>query len=88
MTVSVLAPLGLVLGVFFPLGIRCAYAVHEDLVPWAWGINGCASVTGTVLAILIAMEFGFRVVWILSLLVYAGGVAALLLTNRSAAAKG
>jgi hypothetical protein len=83
-TVALLAPLGLVMGTFLPLGIRQAAAIHEDLVPWAWGINGCASVTATVLAVVLAMEHGFRWVWILSVAVYAVGVAALLLTTRTA----
>ena len=80
-TVAVLAPLGLTLGAFFPLGIRRAEAIHPDLVPWAWGINGCASVTATVLAVVLAMNVGFERVWLLSLAIYAAGVAALLLTQ-------
>jgi hypothetical protein len=67
-----------VLGAFLPLGIRHAAAVHEDLVPWAWGVNGCASVTGGVLAVVLAATLGFRAVWMLSIATYAGGVAALL----------
>ena len=86
LTLAVLAPLGLTLGVFFPLGIRRAAAVHPDLVPWAWAVNGCASVTATVLAIVLAMEIGFRGVWLISLLVYAAGVAALLRSEPRRAA--
>ena len=82
-TIAVLAPLGLVLGMFFPLGIRRAESVHGDLVPWAWGINGFASVTGGVLAVVLAMSFGFERVWALSVGIYALGVAALLLGRRS-----
>jgi spermidine synthase len=87
LSVAVLAPLGLTLGAFFPLGIRRAEAIHADLVPWAWGINGCASVTATVLAVVLGMDFGFERVWLLSLAIYAAGVAALLGTTprRSAA---
>jgi hypothetical protein len=81
-TLVVLAPLGLVLGGFFPLGIRRVAAIHQDIVPWAWGINGCASVTGTVLAVVLAMTYGFTRVWLLSLLIYAVGVIALLLATR------
>jgi len=55
-------------------------------VPWAWGINGCASVTASVLAVVLGMEFGFVVVWVASLVVYAVGVAAFLgLTGEPAA---
>jgi hypothetical protein len=82
-TAAVLAPLGLVMGLFFPIGIRIASSIHEDLVPWAWGINGCASVTAGVLAVVLAMSYGFTVVWTLSVLVYALGVIALLATTRS-----
>jgi hypothetical protein len=78
-----LAPLGLILGAFFPLGICRAVAVHEDLVPWAWGINGCAPVTATVLAVLLAMSYGFEPVWVLSVAIHAAGVAVLLLTGHS-----
>jgi hypothetical protein len=84
LTVAVLAPLGLTLGAFFPLGIRRAEALHEDLVPWAWAINGCASVTGTVLAVVLAMNMGFERVWLTSLAIYALGAAALLLTPAPA----
>jgi hypothetical protein len=85
-TVLVLMPLGLVLGMFFPLGIRAAAEIHPDLVPWAWAINGCASVSGGMLTIALAMTFGFAPVWILSLLIYAGGVGALLLSMSTARA--
>jgi hypothetical protein len=35
---------------------------REVLVPWAWGINGFASVTGTSLAVLLATSLGFGLV--------------------------
>lgn len=82
---ALIAPLGLVLGMFLPLGIRRAAALHPDLVPWAWGVNGCASVTGGVLAVVLAISFGFRTVWMVSLAVYALGAAVLLWSRRGAA---
>ncbi|MFQ5416704.1 MAG: hypothetical protein ACE5FL_06610 [Myxococcota bacterium] len=85
-TVLVLMPLGLVLGMFFPLGIRRAAAIHDDLVPWAWAINGCASVTGGVVTIALAMSFGFTKVWALSVVIYALGVAAFLTSTRRSTA--
>ncbi len=77
-TVAALAPLGVTLGLFFPLGVRRAESIHRDLVPWAWAINGCASVTATVLAVVLAMSFGFEWVWLVSLAIYAFGVASFL----------
>ena len=32
------------------------------LVPWAWAINGCASVVASVLAAILAISYGFTVV--------------------------
>ncbi|UCF35716.1 MAG: hypothetical protein JSU96_12855 [Acidobacteriota bacterium] len=51
--------IGLLLGRLFPLGIR---TVRELEVPWAWALNGAASVLGSILAVLIAMQFGFSLV--------------------------
>jgi SAM-dependent methyltransferase len=70
----VLLPLGLVLGMFFPSGIQLVRLANENFVPWAWGINGCASVVGTVLAVVLAMALGFRMVTFISLGIYAVGV--------------
>jgi hypothetical protein len=88
LSVLLLLPLGFVLGHFFPLGLRLAEAQHEPLIPWAWAINGCASVTGTVLAVVLAMTVGFELVWMLSVAVYAAGVGALFALPGRAAARG
>lgn len=82
-SLAALAPLGLVLGMFFPLGVRAAERIHPDLVPWGWAINGCASVTATVLAVILAMSWGFSRVWVLSVVIYALGVLALLATGAA-----
>jgi hypothetical protein len=39
-------------------------------VPWAWGINGCASVVAAVMASLLAMLVGFASVLALALGLY------------------
>lgn len=69
MTVALLAPLGILMGMPFPLGMRWAGTHQEGVVPWLWGINGVTSVLGSALAIALAMHVGFR----LTLLV-AGGL--------------
>jgi hypothetical protein len=51
------------------------------LIPWAWAINGCASVISAVLATLLAMEIGFSGVLLLAVLLY--GAAARLLPPES-----
>ena len=55
-----IAPLGFFMGLPFPLALVRVAAVRPGLVPWAWGINGCASVLSVILAILLAMSLGFN----------------------------
>ncbi|HDQ40127.1 MAG TPA: hypothetical protein ENN39_03770 [Desulfonatronum sp.] len=50
------------LGMPFPLGLRMLDATRPQLVPWAWGINGCFSVLAAPLAVLLAMQIGFGAV--------------------------
>jgi len=57
-----IAPLAGAMGVPFPQGLGMLGRGREALVPWAWGINGFASVTGTSLAVLLATSLGFGVV--------------------------
>ncbi len=76
-------PIGLMLGMFMPLGIACIARENPRLVPWAWGVNGVGSVTATTLAVLIAMSAGFRTVSLLAAAIYLAGTA-LLLRSRHA----
>ncbi len=69
LSVIALAPLGFLMGVPFPRGIRALGERAPALVPWAWGINGCASVVGSIVAMMLSISFGFS--WV----VVAGGVA-------------
>jgi hypothetical protein len=68
---GLLAPFGFVMGLPFPLGLARVSDSAPALVPWAWGINGCASVVGAVLASLLAMHIGFTTVLVLALGLYA-----------------
>ncbi|MDX1698369.1 MAG: hypothetical protein R3308_08785, partial [Thiohalobacterales bacterium] len=73
-TILLIAPLAFVMGMPFPLAMTEIGARTAALIPWAWAINGCASVISAVLATLLAIQFGFTVVVILALLLY--GLAA------------
>ena len=64
------APLGFFMGMPFPLGLARARALSPDLLPWAWGINGCASVIGAVLATVAAVHLGFTAVVVLAVALY------------------
>jgi hypothetical protein len=83
---AVLAPLGLCLGRFLPLGLRAVASLTEfsrEYVAWGWAVNGFASVIGSVLATILAMSFGFGVVLLLALAMYAIAVVALRSLIRS-----
>ena len=61
-SVGLIAPLAFCMGMPFPLGLRRLAEGAPALVPWAWGINGCASVMSAVLATLAAIHIGFTAV--------------------------
>jgi hypothetical protein len=67
LSVLVLAPVGFLMGIPFPGGIAWLLAGEQrtGLVPWAWGVNGAASVVSAVLAALLALSFGFS--WVLTI---------------------
>ena len=48
------------MGIPFPTALRRLATASPELVPWAWGINGCASVIGPVGATCLSMSLGFR----------------------------
>ncbi len=63
LSVLVLSPAGVLMGVPFPAGLRRLARDARHHIPWAWGVNGAASVVAAVLAALLSLSFGFR--WVL-----------------------
>ena len=83
----VLAPLGLCLGMFMPLGLGLVARLSEhpqQYVAWAWAVNGFASVVGSVLTTILSMTYGFRTVQFVALGVYAVAVVVYLALQRAA----
>lgn len=60
LVVLLVGSLSFFLGWPFPVGLRETSSRFPSLVPWAWGINGCASVIGAVLGKVISMSAGLR----------------------------
>jgi hypothetical protein len=69
-----LVPLGFAMGMPFPTGLRAlagapapgfsseeASETKENVVEWAWAMNAASSVLGSVLAMVIAIQFGLNV---------------------------
>jgi hypothetical protein len=74
-TVALLAPVGITLGTAMPIGLRRLVGLHPQGVPWAWGINGVASVLGSVLGVMIAINYGFAVTTLVALGCYLSALA-------------
>lgn len=59
---TVLAPLGFVMGQPFPLGIKTLVSSKTEIAVIAWAVNGCASVLSAIVAAILALELGFTLV--------------------------
>jgi spermidine synthase len=66
-----LIPLGFVMGMPFPTGLRALAALpapefpgqgaSDNAIEWAWAMNAAASVLGSVLAMVVAIQFGLTI---------------------------
>ena len=74
-SLGLIAPLAFFMGMPFPLGLSRVWSSVPALVPWCWGVNGCASVLSAILATVIAVNFGFSAVVLLAGILYAGAAA-------------
>ncbi|MFO1420239.1 MAG: SAM-dependent methyltransferase [Candidatus Competibacteraceae bacterium] len=70
LSVLLIAPLAFAMGMPFPLGLASVAARTPVLVPWAWALNGFASVVAAVLATVLAIHWGFTVVVIVAVVLY------------------
>lgn len=69
----ILVPLGFVMGMPFPAGLRALAADRSKdraSIEWAWAMNAASSVLGSVLAIVIAIQFGLNVTLICGAISY------------------
>jgi len=78
-----LGPLAVLMGMPFPKGIAWLERAAPDLTPWAWAVNGCASVVSGVLAAIISLSAGFTAVLLLGAACYGGAWLALPAVGRA-----
>ncbi|MGD8640970.1 MAG: SAM-dependent methyltransferase, partial [Gammaproteobacteria bacterium] len=71
-TFILIAPLAFFMGMPFPVALSYLSKKSPMLIPWVWGVNGCTSVISAVLAMVLAVHFGFNVVIVAALILYAG----------------
>ena len=90
LTALTLAPIGFLMGIPFPSGIRWLQTLSPNgrdvmehpLIPWIWATNGAASVVSSILAALLALTYGFNWVLRLGALCYVGALFTLLVRYR------
>ena len=70
-SVLLMAPPGFVMGIFLPVGLSYLSRNGRSFVPWAWAVNGAASVAGSLGSIVMAMNFGYSRALVLGVLCYA-----------------
>jgi spermidine synthase/Na+-transporting methylmalonyl-CoA/oxaloacetate decarboxylase gamma subunit len=78
-TIALVAPMGLCLGSFMPLGLRTISRITtrpREYVAWACAVNGFFSVIASILATILGMVVGFRWLLVIALAVYAVGIFA------------
>ncbi len=70
LTVLFLSPLGLLLGICFPAGLRLMDNDSHQLIPWFWSMNSASSVLGSVLSVFFSINFGIGKTMILGAIIY------------------
>jgi len=62
--------LGIPMGVMFPTGLRSLGKDDKTMIGWAWGANAFATVIGSVMTVIIAINWNFSVALLLAALSY------------------
>jgi spermidine synthase len=70
-TILLVAPVGTVMGLFVPLGLRFARRIHGSETPWYWALNGIVSVLSSALTVLVAITSGVHANFYIGALMYA-----------------
>jgi len=77
LSVLLVAPVGVMLGMPFPTGLRLVGKTASALVPWAWAVNGFFTVIGSVGAMILGMTLGFTAVLIIAAGCYTAALIAI-----------
>ncbi len=57
---AMVAPVSVLLGLAFPIGMRLAGARSDHALAWLWGVNGASGVLASVAAVAVSMWFGIH----------------------------
>ncbi|HPA57912.1 MAG TPA: hypothetical protein PLT70_10840, partial [bacterium] len=78
LSLVVLFPLGFLLGQFFPTALTIVGEKNSSFIPWAYAVNGVASVVASIFSIILAMAYGFTFVFTMAAFCYFAAIVAFL----------
>jgi hypothetical protein len=81
--VLLLAAPSILLGFFFPTGMRMVAALSAPAMAWMWGVNGASGVLGSIIAVGVSIWAGIQVNLLLAAALYAALVFPLLTLQRA-----
>lgn len=70
LTMLFVVPIGFLMGMPFPLGIRSVSKWNASTIPWMWAINGVMSILGASLEAFLAIYVGFKAVLLIAAIMY------------------
>ncbi|MCX7045074.1 MAG: hypothetical protein NTX50_06270 [Candidatus Sumerlaeota bacterium] len=68
--IALTGAMAFLMGTAFPSGVRLLGVSREASIPWVWALNGGASVLGSILAMIVSMNYGYRYTMILGAVAY------------------
>jgi predicted membrane-bound spermidine synthase len=77
---------GFFMGFFFPDGIRRLGEADKALIGWAWGANSFATVLGSILAVIVSINWNFTAVLAMAGIAYLAAGSCSLIAERPKAA--
>jgi spermidine synthase len=69
-SIAILTPIGFLMGMPLPTGMRLLKVHRPEYIPWMWAVNGAFSVLGAVLAVILGIVYGSSTAMILGILIY------------------
>lgn len=69
-SIGILAPIGFLMGMPLPTGMRVLKSHLPTHIPWVWAINGAFSVLGAVLSVVIGILYGASYAMGMGILIY------------------
>jgi spermidine synthase len=72
LSIVLIAPAGMLMGFFFPTGMKLASRSGSDNTPWYWALNGIFGVFASAAAVFISIYYGISTNFVIAAVCYAG----------------